>query len=274
MANEMDKVVALLAGANTVFPFIKTSQSAEGAATWHSLWKAGLVPAAGANPPLFSSGSGYSPTDATTGSFLHTNSATQKRLAKMSLIGSTVGTLILYDRLWACSGFATNITTAQNITSPGTIPSRDANGAALGAGVELWGEVYAAPGATGATWTASYTDQDGNAGNNATYTHPANAESVGQMFMFNLAAGDTGVRAVASLTCSVSSGTAGDIGLTLLRRVAEIPIPLVNVAQVLDFAALGFPRIYDDACLALMVQCSATNTGLIHGSFVMGDYTP
>jgi hypothetical protein len=64
----------------------------------------------------------------------------------------------------------------------------------------------------------------------------------------------------------VSSGTAGNVGLTLLRRIAEIPITLANVGQTLDFAALGMPRLYDNSCLALAVMCSTTNTGTITGS--------
>jgi hypothetical protein len=257
----------LLAGLQPPYPLYKPSATSEGAGTWHSLWKSVGAPAAGSNPPLFSAGSGYTPTNATTGALPFTNPGSGNTyLARSSIAGGTIGTLVLYDRLWACSGFVTNSVSAQNVTTPGTIPSRDRNGAALGAGVELWGEVYTAPGATGATWTVSYTDQDGNAGQNATYTHPANAESVGQMFRFNLAAGDTGVRAVASFTASVSSGTAGDIGITLVRRIAEIPIMLANVAQLFDAVALGLPRIYDSSCLAMMVQCSTTNTGLIQGS--------
>jgi hypothetical protein len=77
------------------------------------------------------------------------------------------------------------------------------------------------------------------------------------------------VRAVASFTASVSSGTAGDIGITLVRRIAEIPLMLANVAQAFDAFSLGLPRIYDGSCLALMVQCSTTNTGLIQGSLAL-----
>ncbi len=260
----------LIAGMLAPYSFFKPSATSEGAGTWHSLWKVAGSPAAGANPPLFSAGSGYVPNNATLGAIPFTNPVSGNTyLAKSAIAGGTVGTLIIYDRLWACSGFGTVVTTAQNVTTPGTIPSRDRSGAALGEGVELWGEVYTAPGATGATWTVSYTDQNGNSGNNATYTHPANAESVGQMFRFTLAAGDNGVRAVASFTASASSGTAGDIGITLVRRIAEIPIMLANVAQLADAVALGLPRIYDDSCLAAMVQCSATNTGLIQGSLVL-----
>lgn len=277
MANEMDKLIAALASSGNTFPFIKTSATSEGAATWQSLWKQGTVPAAGSNPPASTAGSGYSPTDATTGSlgtYTNPTNPAQRRLLQAVIAGGTLGTLILYDRLWACSGFGTVSTSAQNITTPGTIPSRDANGAALGAGVELWGEVYTAPGATAATWTVSYTDQDGNAAQSATYAHPANAETVGQMFPFVLATGDTGVRAVASFTASVSSGTAGDIGITLLRRIATIPIEQINVAKTYDFAQIGFKQIFDDSCLAAMVLCTTTNTGFIHGQFIHADYTP
>jgi len=260
----------LIAGMLAPYPIFKPSATSEGTGTWHSLWKVAGAPEAGANPPLFSAGSGYVPNNTTLGCLPFTNPVGgNTHLAKSAIAGGTVGTLIVYDRLWACSGFGTVITTAQNVTTPGTTPSRDRNGAALGAGVELWGEVYTAPGATAATWTVSYTDQDGNTGQSATYAHPANAESVGQMFRFNLAAGDTGVRAVASFTASVSSGTAGDIGITLVRRIAEIPIMVANVAQLFDAVALGLPRIYDSSCLALMVQCSTTNTGPIQGSLAL-----
>lgn len=245
----------------------KASSTSEGAGTWHSLWKLAGYPVAGANPPASTAGSGYVPTNSTTGAIPFTNPVSGNTyVARLALAGSTVGTVILYDRLWACSGFNTTLTTAQNITTPGTITARDLNGATNGDGVELWGEIYTAPGATTATWTVSYTNQAGTSGRSATYTHPANAESVGQMFPFALAAGDTGVRSVASLTCSASSGTAGDVGITLVRRIAEIPIMLANVAGMMDALALGLPRVYDNSCLAFMVLCSTTNTGLVQGS--------
>jgi hypothetical protein len=261
----------LLAGMRPPVGIQKASQAAEGAGTWHSLWKAVGYPVAGVNPPLLGAGSGYTPTNTTAGAlpFVNPSGGQNTHLARLAAAGGTVGTLIIYDRLWACSGFNTTLLTAQNVTTPGDIPARDANGAALGNGVELWLEVYTAPGATGATWTVSYTNQAGTSGRSATYTHPANAESVGQMMPMNFAAGDSGVRSVASLTCSVSSGTAGDVGITLVRRVAELPIMLANVASAMDALALGMPRIYDSSCLAMMVLCSATNTGLIQGSAVV-----
>lgn len=260
----------VLAGMQPRIGFQKASLTAEGAGTWSSLWKVAGLPAAGANPPLASAGAGYVPTRLTTGALRFNNPTSPKltNLARFMAAGATVGTLILYDRLWACSGFNTTLLTAQSITTPGTIPARDVNGAALGDGVELWLEVYTAPGATGATWTVAYTSETGGS-SNATYTHPANAESIGQMMPMNLAAGDAGVRAVSSLTCSASSGTAGNVGITLIRRIAELPLQLANVGAAIDALSSGMPQIFNDSCLGLMVMCSTTNTGLIQGSLVL-----
>jgi hypothetical protein len=86
------------------------------------------------------------------------------------------------------------------------------------------------------------------------------------MLPFLLAAGDTGVQSIASFTTSATSGTAGSIGVTLLKRLAEIPFTLANVGCVLDFAGTGMPQIRDGACLAFMLQCSGTTSGIISGN--------
>lgn len=257
-----------IAGLIAPRPFLKASATSEGAGTFQSLWLTAGNPGAGVAPPAFSAGSGYTCSNATQGAIPFTDPASTTELFKVSAAGATVGTLILYDRLWTCTGFGTVVTTAQNITTPGNLPSRDAGGTTNGDGVELWGEVYTAPGATAATWTVSYTNQAGTASRSATYAHPANAETVGQMFPFTLQAGDYGVRQCASFTASISSGTAGSIGITLLRRLATIPLPVANIAQILDFGAVGMPQLYNGTCLALMMMCSTTNTGLVTGDVV------
>ncbi len=240
--------------------FLRLSMTAEGAGTFQSLWKGTGTPGAGSNPPLFSAGSGYVPTDATPGSWVFANNLATS-LYGIDVWGATAGTLILYDRVWACSGFSTLSTSAQSIVTPG-LPGRQGSNYA---GLEAWGEVYTAPGATGANWTLAYTDELGNAGTSV-YAHPANAETVGQMFPFPLAAADRGVQSVQSLTCSVSSGTAGDIGITLLRRIISLPI---TSSGALDMFLARMPPIPDDACLAMMVFCSTTSTGVLGGSFTL-----
>lgn len=258
----------MIAGMRPPQGFLKATATCEGAGTFHSTWKVAGLPGAGSNPPLFTAGSGYVPTNATVGAIPYTNpGAGNGYLAKLGLSGATAGTWFLVDRVWQCSGFGTVVTTAQTVTTPGSI-TRDANGTSLGDGVELWGEVYTSPGATSATWTVSYTNSAGTSGRTATYSHPANAESVGQMLPFTLQAGDVGVQSVQSLTCSVSSGTAGNIGITLIRRIATIPNPVINAGTTIDPIGLGFPRIYDSSCLMWMNMSSTTNTGIVTGEIV------
>lgn len=270
MAIDLDSLLAALPSAE--LDIYKPSLTAEGAGTWQSLWKAAGKPAAGATPPAFGSGSGYVPTRATTGALGQTNPAGNRYLANANFSASVVGSLIVYDRLWTCSGFGTVVTTAQNVVTGGSLPAgRTPNGAY---DVELWGEVYTAPGATTATWTVAAPDGGGTS-RNYTYTHPANAETVGQMFPFLPPSGASpGVDVPTSFTASASSGTAGDIGLTLMRRLAIIPIVQANGGVALDAFALGLPEVLDDACIALMVQCSATSTGVILGSLSLPDLTP
>lgn len=267
-----DKIDAALAAAQA-FEIIKVSATSEGAATFHSLWKTATIPVAGANPPAFTAGSGYIPTKATTGAWNFTNPGTgESRILQIALAGSTIGTLFIYDRLWACSGFGTVITTEQTITTPGTLTAaRDP-----GNGIDVFPflEVYTAPGASTATWTFKGTDANGNTARTWTYTHPANAETVGQMMMLvpggASPASTIGCRVPTSFQASATSGTAGDIGVTLLRRIATIPLTIVNLATVLDYAQLGRAVVYDDACLALQVLCTTTNTGLIQGTVFVG----
>jgi hypothetical protein len=258
----------ILAGMQPFVTFGKGSQTAEGAGLLHSLWKAGGMPAPGANPPAFNAGSGYVPTKATQGALPFNNPASGNMYAAhMWAFGPTTGMLMLYDRVWACSGFSTVSTSLQSITTPG-----DAGRYSTFENIELWLEVYTAPGATGATWTVTYTNQSNTSGRTATYTHPANAEAVGQMMPLALQAGDTGVRSVQSLQCSVSSGTAGDVGITLLKRIAAIPVQ--PGGMTLDALQLGFERVLDDACLAFQVGCSGTSTGLIMGNVKLSHVTP
>lgn len=253
-------VAALTAGESLAFS--KSAFTSEGAGTFHSLWAVPGYPGAGA---AAGSVNGVIPTDATAGAFPFTNAAgaLNNYLGYISAASATACTLILYDRLWHNSALVGNVTTTQTFTQPALTRYT------TGVGVELWGEIYSAIGATGATLTCTYTDQDGNTGNAATYVHPANAEAVGQMFPFVLASGDSGVRLVADADWSVSTGTAGNFGLTLMKRLLTIPLQTANVASVYDAFSSGLREIQDDACLAFMVQCSTTAQGAINGDFTI-----
>jgi hypothetical protein len=251
----MDGLVAALA-ASQKFTINKLSATAEGAGTWHSLWAVGGFPPAGAAP----GGTAIVPTKSTTGAIPFTASGVVDYLGSMQFRGATAGTIIIYDRLVTVSGLSgivTTVDTAVNNTALTRYTS--------GAGVELWGEVYTAMGATAATLNVKYTDQDGNTNQAGTYSHPANALSVGQMFPITLAAGDSGVRAVTNYHFSVSTGTAGNLGFTLLKRLASITLVSANIGSVMNVFDHGITDIDANACLAMMVQCTTTSTGQILG---------
>lgn len=257
--NTMDRLVAALPGQHR--HLFKVAQTARGAGAWHSLWRAAGSPGAGAIPPA---GDGEIPTRLTPGAIALVNPAAGNKLylGRFTVAGPTAGTLILYDRLWVNSGFNANITSAQTIATPPVLTRPDA----LGEDVELWGEVFTALGATASVFTATYTNQGGVAGRQATYSKPGVTPVVGEMFPFALQAGDTGVRTVAQVQLSVGTGAAGDFGLLLLRRVAEIPMTQVNVLADRDAFALGMPEIFADACLALQVLCTTTTTGALQAA--------
>ena len=153
-----DKLIAALA-AGQVIDFYRLSLTAEAVPSFHSLWKGTGNPAAGANPPAYTAGSGYIPTRTTLGGLQQLDAVSgDNKLLQMSMSCSTAGKLILYDRVWACSGLTTAGTnpTTLNVTTPGNI-TRPADWL----GLQIWGEVYTAPGATGSVWTVAYVDSAG-----------------------------------------------------------------------------------------------------------------
>jgi hypothetical protein len=268
-------IISSIRGAPSLRNWLKAASNNEGAGTFSSQWKVAGNPAAGANPPLFSAGSGYVPTKATTGAYPFTNAAVDgdNRLLKFDVTGALAGLIIPYDRLWACSGFGTVVTTLQSVTTPGTLPTgRDPN---TGIDVEPWLEVYTAPGATAATWTLTGTDALGNTGRTWIYAHPANAETVGQMVPFipggASPAAVLGCRQVTGFQCSVSSGTAGDVGVTLLRRYTQGGVVAPSIGDVLDALRTGLPPVYNDSCVAMVMQCTTNPNGVFMGQLLIGE---
>lgn len=257
MAASMDSIVAALQAA-PIIPVQKASVTSKGAGLFHSLWLAGGFPAAGAAQ---GSVNGAIPTKTTVGALNFTSAGASEEtfLAQLGFVGATAGTIFVYDRLWHNSALNGTLATAQTFTQPALTRHTD------GIGVEIWLEWYTATGSTAVTATVSYTNSDGVSGRTGTCSIAASPVA-GQMMMVLLQAGDKGVLSVQSVTLSATTGTAGNFGVTLIKRKALAPMPVANIAQPpMDFAALGLPGIQDNACLAFGVQCTATNTGQING---------
>lgn len=173
-----------------------------------------------------------------------------------------VGVVILADRLWHNSGIVVTTTTAQTVNSVAW-PARDRDGSTNGAGVLVGIEVSAATtnGSAVTNTTMSYTNDAGVSGRTATIpSFPATAVA-GTFVPFMLAAGDTGVRSIQSVTLGTSYAT-GTVHLVAYRRVAALGTPLANVASMADGVALGLPRCYDNTVPFLIYQLVGTAAGV------------
>lgn len=194
-------------------------------------------------------------------------------LARFSMASSVAGRAFLYDRLWHNSGVVVTTTTAQAITTP-TWPARDVNGSTDGVGVMCGIEVVTATTNAGAVvnTTLNYTDQSGNTGNTATITSfPATAVA-GTFVPFQLAAGDTGIRAItAASSGGITLGTSyggGAISLVCYRHLAELELPIANTGNAVDSITSGFPRLYDNTVPWVVWQPTATTAVTLTGSIV------
>lgn len=188
-------------------------------------------------------------------------------LTEVRIAGSAAETVHLVDVLWYNTGIAVTTTTAQTITFPGGgLPARDINGSANGDGVVLALLTTTANTNAGVITgtTASYTDSDGNAGNTATFSGLVGWQApatpvIGTWMPFQLAAGDRGVRSVASVTLTTSYG-AGALSLVLFRPLATVSNTVANAGGVI---ALGSPgvRVHPNSCIwAIAVGSASAST--------------
>jgi hypothetical protein len=248
----------LIAASKQVRPFYKVSATSKAAGSFHSLWTLAGLPGAGSAP---GTAAGAACNNTTVGALPWTSpdGANLAYLAALELAGATIGNFILYDRLVHTSTLSGTVTTAQTV-----------NSAALtryttGEDVEAWLEFYAATGSTATTATVSYTNEAGTAGRTGSAAIVATTV-IGQMIPITLQAGDKGVRSVQSVTLAASTLTAGNFGVTLMKRLQNAPMMIANVGQTFDFGATGLPQVVAGACLAFAVLCSATNTGIVTGA--------
>lgn len=188
-------------------------------------------------------------------------------LARFQGQATIAGTLVLADRLWHNSGITVTTTTAQTINSVAW-PARDVNASTNGYGVRIGLEVSTATGAGAATPTISYTDESGNAGSTGAMEVTYAASSIaGTFYPFTLAAGDTGVRSIQSVTLSVSM-TSGTIHLVAYRELARLELTAANVANAIDAITSGFPRLYDNTVPFIFFIPSTTTTSNISGHVI------
>jgi hypothetical protein len=253
----MDGLVTALPG--QVRSYYKVGSVAKAAGSHQSLWHMPGSPGPEAVPGA--STAWTVPTDATDGAIKFTNpgGSLQSYLARMAMNATSVQTIIVYDRL-AHTGAITPAASTQTLTGGPTLTRPDANGA----DVECWIESLTASTGTASNYSIRYVDQDGNPSETSPVIAATTTSVAGMMQRFNLNAGDTGIRSVDQFISTGASG--GTARLVLMRRLAEFALTSANVAGIADFFSLGAPRIYDDACIAIMYQVAATAATTFNGS--------
>lgn len=168
-----------------------------------------------------------------------------------------VGRAAMPGRLWICDrlshqgGLSGTVTTAQTTNLPTAALTRYTSGEGVIAGLEI----YTGVGATVSSATASYTNQAGTAGRTtvATTFGGGNFNVANRIIPLPLAAGDTGVRAVASVTVPATTGTAGNFGVTLFKPLMSFTVqgPGSFVWDAVEHGGGNAPEVLAGACLSL-----------------------
>jgi len=240
------------------------------AGQYHSLWRATGQPGQGAIPTAAAVCN-----SALLGGFRYT----QQTAPATSYIGyleaacsTSSVTLELHDRLIHRGGLVGNVATAQTAGVDLNGVTADNMAERIGdvnfSDVQWFLEWYADTGATVATATVNVTYNDGTTGNltgvslaatrRASFMQPLNGLIPG-------AASGKFIRAVNTVTLSVSTGTAGNFGVTATRPRSSLLCPVANLKWSADWAALPVSEIPNSSCLFLIEIAGASSTGIVRG---------
>lgn len=258
-----DQLIAALSSNHTRIVIDKATMANAAAAQLFSLWTATGVPSAGSAPSTAAVC-----TSALTGaiSFPNQTAPAASYLAWLSMMmGNAAQGIEIHDRLAHMGGLSGIVTTSQGALSlVTTAPAAARVGAADYSDVQWFLEVYTALGATGVNATAAVEYNDGSTGSLAAVALGATPRA-GRMYQLVSASAGKWIRAVTGVTLSATTGTAGNFGITATRCRTVVPAGLINAPVVMDWAQLGLPEAYNDACLMLIMPCTTTSTGTVRG---------
>ena len=189
-------------------------------------------------------------------------------LTRFSATANTVGRLLLLDRLWHNSGIVVTTTTAQTINSA-TWPARDRLETINGNNIFVAIEVRTATtNASAITNTVmSYTNTGGTASQIATVqSFPATAVA-GTFVPFQLAAGDTGIKSIQTITLGTSY-VGGAIHLVAYRILADLDLAIVYAGNSFGVIGGGLVRLFNNSVPFLVWLPSGTAATTIMGKLV------
>lgn len=245
--NTIDGVVSALGNNSSRIVIDKASISNTAAAQYHSLWRATGQPGQGAIPATAAVCA-----HGLAGSVSFTQQTAPATSyggwANITCSNSTV-TIEIHDRLMHQGGLSGIVTTSQSTavdisanlaTSNMAVRKGDANYS----DIQWWLEWYSDTGATAANATINVMYHDDTLGNLNTVALAATrrASFMQPLNSFIPAASSAKyIKAINSVTLSVTTGTAGSFGVTATRPRMTLPAIIANKMEVYDWAALGFP---------------------------------
>ncbi len=171
--------------------------------------------------------------------------------------GSTVPCRIsLFDCLFKAGAFAFNA--AVTLAAQPSYSGRVIGGTDF-TNTEIWIEAVTA--FTGnQTIAVTYTNQAGATAHTTGAITTGVAPGVARMLQLPLAAGDTGVQKIESVTSTIS--TVGTFNVLVLRRLWAGRVIAANMGDTHDFLKTGMPQIWATSALMAVVQPDSTATGL------------
>lgn len=262
----IDQIVAGLATSTRRVPMLKSTQ-VSAVTSYVSMWLGGGAPAAGVAPTTAAT-----PTNATAGALNIglANAAVGKDLfiARSSITGANNTTPFLFcDRVGHMGGLSGIVTTAQtvgvsvNALRGGRVISDLRN-------VRWWIEIYTAIGATAVTATVTYTrDSDGTSQTTTVSIGSTTGNQLSRMLPI-FPAGTDVIRSIDSIT-HVTTGTAGNYGVTATVDLFESPNNLAGGNVLLEWTGTGLAEVKDDCCLMGIVIASLATTGNCTGNITI-----
>jgi hypothetical protein len=205
----------------------------------------------------------------TTGGFLYTNptGGNSSYIARMfAVCGNSATDVQYHDRISANGGLSGIITTAQtvNVDVSGVASNLVVRrGATDYSDVQWWLEWYTSTGATLVTATVIYTNAAGTTGRSTTVSIPAST-AAGRMVPIIGLNGEY-IQSIQTIQ-HVTTGTAGNYGVTATKILTTISCGLANAGTVADWAYLGMPKVADSSCVVMIQIAGTTSTGTVIGS--------
>jgi len=170
------------------------------------------------------------------------------------------GTALLIDRLAHISGLSGATTAEQSFSSSLALPARASDGVGVLAAMEIYNQI----GATATSFQLKYTNTADTTGrlSPSTAIGGTNNRNAQLWRPIALASGDLGVKSGESVDLVVTTGTAGDFGITLYKVIAMIPL---NMPKSFISGAPDLPIIPADSCPELIVTPNGTAVQVIDG---------